>query len=462
MEDENKSPIQTTLTNVKLEGYDDDRVFKLVTSLKDENVVSDLLVKGFASQDIGAKLVTYSVQTSLQPKPTDTSLDSPYKLQLKYVAFQETTTPPADQTEPTATTPADAATATEAAPPAEQAAAPESTASETTTPESAPSESAAPASGTESATPGSGDAATSAAATADAAPTVRTNVDLMFKAGGGEADARINAAALLEKLVAAGKDLGLSINPNQIMLAPKGATGWSRDSDVGYAEWSVGLPIDEARARELINKFEDHLAEEPIWQSVSKIDSRVAGEMQSKAILALVVSMVFIGAYIWFRFQKLSYGLAAILALVHDVLITLGFVAISHWLFRPLGFLLIDDFKISLNMVAAFLTIIGYSLNDTIVVFDRIREVKGKAPRLTAAMINQSVNQTLGRTLLTSSTTIFAIFLMYVFGGEAVHSFCYALLIGILVGTYSSVFIAAPLLLWFAQREEAKQAARAA
>ncbi len=82
----------------------------------------------------------------------------------------------------------------------------------------------------------------------------------MFKAGGGEADARINAAALLEKLVAAGKDLGLSINPNQIMLAPKGATGWSRDSDVGYAEWSVGLPIDEARARELINKFEDHLA----------------------------------------------------------------------------------------------------------------------------------------------------------------------------------------------------------
>jgi SecD/SecF fusion protein len=112
-------------------------------------------------------------------------------------------------------------------------------------------------------------------------------------------------------------------------------------------------------------------------------------------------------------------------------------------------------------MVAAFLTIIGYSLNDTIVVFDRIREVKGKAPRLTSEMINQSVNQTLGRTLLTSATTIFAIFLMYIFGGEALHPFCFALLIGIVVGTYSSIFVAAPLLLWFSQREDAKRGARA-
>ncbi|MFN9916659.1 MAG: protein translocase subunit SecDF, partial [Pirellulaceae bacterium] len=123
-------------------------------------------------------------------------------------------------------------------------------------------------------------------------------------------------------------------------------------------------------------------------------------------------------------------------------------------LYQPLQALLIEDFKISLTIVAAFLTIIGYSLNDTIVVFDRIREVKGKSPKLTADTINFSVNQTLGRTILTSSTTIIAILLLYIFGGEGVHSFCYAMLIGILVGTYSSIFVAAPILVWLYNREQ--------
>ena len=182
-------------------------------------------------------------------------------------------------------------------------------------------------------------------------------------------------------------------------------------------------------------------------------ETRVADQMQRDAILALVVSMLFITAYIWFRFQKVAYGLAAVIALVHDVLITLGFIAISHWLFRPLGFMMIEDFKISLTIIAAFLTIIGYSLNDTIVVFDRIREVKGKSPRLSSEMVNLSVNQTLGRTLLTSSTTIFAIILLYIYGGEGVHGFSYAMLIGILIGTYSSIFVAAPILLWLTSRE---------
>jgi SecD/SecF fusion protein len=180
--------------------------------------------------------------------------------------------------------------------------------------------------------------------------------------------------------------------------------------------------------------------------------------MQSKAIIALIVSNIFIVIYIWFRFQKVAYGIAAVVALLHDVLITLGFLAISHWLYRPLGFLLIDDFKIGLTIVAAFLTIIGYSLNDTIVVFDRIREVKGKSPKLTEGMINKSVNETLGRTLLTSSTTIISIILLYIFGGVGIHGFAFCMLIGIVVGTYSSVFVAAPLLLWFVAREEKKSA----
>jgi SecD/SecF fusion protein len=117
-----------------------------------------------------------------------------------------------------------------------------------------------------------------------------------------------------------------------------------------------------------------------------------------------------------------------------------------------------EDFKISLTIVAAFLTIIGYSLNDTIVVFDRIREVKGKSPRLTREMINTSVTQTLSRTLLTSSTTIVAILLMFFLGGEGIHGFAYCLFVGIVVGTYSSIFVAAPVLLWIADWEQSAKA----
>ena len=115
-----------------------------------------------------------------------------------------------------------------------------------------------------------------------------------------------------------------------------------------------------------------------------------------------------VALYIWIRFQNLIFGLAAIVALIHDVFIAVGALALSYWLAGPLGFLQIDPFKISLEVVAALLTIVGYSINDTIVVFDRIREIRGKSPDLTATMINQAVNQTLSRTILTS-TTVFLV-----------------------------------------------------
>ena len=109
---------------------------------------------------------------------------------------------------------------------------------------------------------------------------------------------------------------------------------------------------------------------------------------------------------------------------------------------------MVEEFKISLPIVAALLTIIGYSLNDTIVVFDRIREVKGKNPLLTVDMVNQSINQTLSRTLLTSLTTLIVVIILYFLGGEGIHGFAFALLVGVFVGTYSSVFVASPILLW--------------
>ena len=112
---------------------------------------------------------------------------------------------------------------------------------------------------------------------------------------------------------------------------------------------------------------------------------------------------------------------------------------------------MIDEFKISLSVLAAFLTIIGYSLNDTIVVFDRIREVRGKSPHLSAEMINTSINQTLSRTLLTSITTLIGVVILYFAGGQGIHAFAFALMVGVIIGTYSSIFVASPALLWMSR-----------
>jgi SecD/SecF fusion protein len=288
---------------------------------------------------------------------------------------------------------------------------------------------------------------------------VKSKVDLSFhKSSEGAGKAKINAKQLRDALSAAATAAGFTLVDAQIELYPKGLENWTPDSSLGAEEWTVTIPFNAADTNTIGSKLKDQIRTQPVWQSISKIEASVASEMQQRAWAGLALSLIFIVAYIWFRFQNLAYGIAAVVALIHDVLITLAFIAVSHWLFRPLGFLQIEDFKISLTIVAAFLTIIGYSLNDTIVVFDRIREVKGKSPRLTKEMINSSVTQTLSRTLLTSSTTIVAILLMYFFGGEGIHGFAYCLLIGILVGTYSSIFIAAPILLWIVERQQAAKA----
>ena len=131
-------------------------------------------------------------------------------------------------------------------------------------------------------------------------------------------------------------------------------------------------------------------------------------------------------------------------------------IALSAFVADYLGFILITEFKIGLPVLAAFLTIIGYSLNDTIVVFDRIREVRGKDPRLTEGMINTSINQTLSRTLLTSLTTLLVVVILYIFGGQGIHGFAFALVVGVTVGTYSSIFVASPALFWMTRPSRAR------
>ncbi|QDT27045.1 bifunctional preprotein translocase subunit SecD/SecF [Gimesia panareensis] len=196
------------------------------------------------------------------------------------------------------------------------------------------------------------------------------------------------------------------------------------------------------------------MATTAVLDEVNSFDSSVASEMQESALMAMLISLIAIVAYIWFRFQRITFGLAAVAALVHDVLVVLGLVALGAYLSNTaLGPVMgLTDFKINLPMIAAFLTIVGYSLNDTIVVFDRIREVRGKNPALTNNMVNESLNQTLSRTLLTSFTTLIVVIILYAIGGEGIHGFAYCLVLGVIVGTYSSIFIASPVLLWLMNR----------
>ena len=190
---------------------------------------------------------------------------------------------------------------------------------------------------------------------------------------------------------------------------------------------------------------------------VTQISPSVGAEAKTQALIAIVLSLFAIIAYIWIRFGTARYGIAAIIALVHDVCITLGAVTVCTYITAtPIGEkLLIGDFKINLAMIAAFLTLIGYSLNDTIVVFDRIRENRRK-DRLNPQTITNSINQTISRTILTSFTTFIVVLIMYIFGGQTMRGFTFAIGFGIIIGTYSSIAIAAPVLLLGAKNEKSK------
>jgi len=192
------------------------------------------------------------------------------------------------------------------------------------------------------------------------------------------------------------------------------------------------------------------LGGEEAFASTTTFEPTMAAEMWHKAVIAIVFSLIAIVLYLWVRFAKAGYGVAAVTALVHDVFITLGAVACTAavaawWTDNPL---LITDMRINLPMVGAFLTLIGYSVNDTVVVFDRIRENRGKFGELSVEVTNRSINQTLSRTIWTSATTVVVVALLYWLGGTAstVHGFSFVLTLGIFVGTYSSIAIASPIL----------------
>ncbi|MGQ0635275.1 MAG: protein translocase subunit SecD [Planctomycetaceae bacterium] len=218
--------------------------------------------------------------------------------------------------------------------------------------------------------------------------------------------------------------------------------------------------IEPTDLRTALTAIASTMQNTPLFDEVTTFESSVASETKQSALIAIVASLIAIVAYLWFRFESLIFGLAAVVALAHDVLVSLGCIALASYLAAtPLGPpLLLTDFKINMAMIAAFLTIVGYSINDTIVIFDRLREVRGKNPLITKEMINLTVNQTLGRTILTAFTVFLTVLILYVLGGEGIHGFAFCMVIGAIAGTYSTVYIASPLVLVFMQRALGKTA----
>ncbi len=216
---------------------------------------------------------------------------------------------------------------------------------------------------------------------------------------------------------------------------------------------SVNLFEDEARwkadfAQNEWNLVRAALTTPTVLASVNSFSPAVAQSFRATAIVSVVLSFLLILIYIWVRFGSVRYSMAAIVPLVHDVLATIGLIAFAEILYDHVpaaAALGIRPFKIDMGLVAAIMAIIGYSLNDTIIILDRIRENRGKLVHASKEIINNSISQTLSRTLITVGTTVVALLVLFLLGGEGVASFSYALLCGMIVGTYSSIGIAAPI-----------------
>jgi preprotein translocase subunit SecF len=212
---------------------------------------------------------------------------------------------------------------------------------------------------------------------------------------------------------------------------------------------------DEAQ-QVVVAKVQEAFGDEVDYRRVEVVGPRVSGELAQNGIIGVLLALIGIMIYVWFRFEW-QYSFGAVIATLHDIVLTIGLFAVMQ-------------LEFNLSSIAAILTIIGYSLNDTVVVYDRIREMRRKYKRMNlVTMLDLAINQTLSRTVNTALTTLIALSALYIFGGEVIRSFTFAMLFGVLVGTYSSIFIAAPVLIFLdpqlagdaSAKEEADEAAGA-
>lgn len=201
---------------------------------------------------------------------------------------------------------------------------------------------------------------------------------------------------------------------------------------IGLPEQTNEKALDVGRA-DIENALREHYSSDFVVRSVQVVGPTVGRILEKQAALATLYSLLGMLVYLWFRFQ-LIYGVAAVVACFHDTLITVGAFALTNR-------------ELTLTVIAAILTLVGYSMNDTIVVFDRIREnlrITRREPL--PDLVNRSINQTLSRTVLTSGLTFLTVLSLFVFGGQVLNGFSFALVVGILIGTYSSIAVASPML----------------
>ena len=200
-------------------------------------------------------------------------------------------------------------------------------------------------------------------------------------------------------------------------------------------------PGGEAAQQDVLTKVRDALGDKVDFRRIEVVGPRVSGELAYNGTLAMLLSLFGILIYVWFRFEW-QFAVGAIICTVHDVLMTMGFFTVMQ-------------LEFDLSSIAALLTIVGYSLNDTVVVYDRIRENLRKYKKMPLAeLIDRSINETLARTTTTSLTTLLALLALLIFGGSVIRSFVAAMIFGIVIGTYSSIYIAAPLLIYFKLRPD--------
>jgi preprotein translocase SecF subunit len=196
------------------------------------------------------------------------------------------------------------------------------------------------------------------------------------------------------------------------------------------------LKNDENFTTQIKNEISEKINSKINFRRVENVGPKVSDELLKKGLTAIILSLAAMLFYIWVRFEW-QFSLGSIIALIHDVIITLGIFSILA-------------FEINLSIVAAVLTIVGYSMNDTVVIFDRIRENLLKYSKIdTNQIADISINETLSRTIITSVTTLLALFSIFILGGEILRGFSFALILGVLVGTYSSIFVASPVLSYF-------------
>jgi preprotein translocase SecF subunit len=185
----------------------------------------------------------------------------------------------------------------------------------------------------------------------------------------------------------------------------------------------------------VVQRIQDAFGDEVDYRRIEVVGPRVSGELAQNGTLGVLLALIGIMVYVWFRFEW-QYAVGAVIATLHDVVLTIGLFAVMK-------------LEFNLSSIAAILTIIGYSLNDTVVVYDRIREMRRKYKRMhLITMLDLAINQTLARTTMTAATTLIALLSLYLFGGEVIRAFTFAMLFGVVVGTYSSIFIAAPVLIF--------------